>query len=82
MVDPELLQLLCCPETHQELHLADSAQLEELNRRIASGELRSRSGRIVSEQIAEGLVRTDGKLLYPIRNNIPVMLVEEGLPLE
>ena len=34
MVDSELLKLLCCPETHQELHLAEPALLEELNRKI------------------------------------------------
>jgi uncharacterized protein YbaR (Trm112 family) len=27
------------------------------------------------------LIRADGKILYPIRRNIPVMLVDEGIPL-
>src|SRR5271165_7017393 len=78
MVDPELLKLLCCPETYQELRLADPALLEELNRKVVAGGLRNRSGRVVSEKLASGLVRADGKRLYPIRNNIPVMLVDEG----
>jgi uncharacterized protein YbaR (Trm112 family) len=81
MVEPELLHLLCCPETHQELRLADSALLEDLNRKIIAGGLRNRTGRLVSEKLAGGLVRADAKLLYPIRNNIPVMLIDEGIPL-
>jgi len=28
------------------------------------------------------LIRADRKILYPIRDNIPVMLIEEGIPLE
>jgi uncharacterized protein YbaR (Trm112 family) len=81
MVDSELLKLLCCPETHQELRLAEPALLEELNRKIVAGDLRNRTGKTVSEKLGEALVRADGKLLYPIRNSIPVMLVDEGIPL-
>ncbi len=81
MVDPELLNLLCCPETHAELRLADPALLEDLNKKIAAGELRNRVGRPVSDRLEEGLVRADSKVLYPVRNNIPVLLVDEGIPL-
>jgi uncharacterized protein YbaR (Trm112 family) len=81
MVNPELLRLLCCPETHEALRLADSALLEELNKKIAAGALRNRIGRAVSEKLDEGLVRADGNVLYPVRNNIPVMLIDEGIPL-
>src|SRR6266849_1508757 len=68
MLDPELLNLLCCPETHQELRPADRALLEELNKKIVAGELRNRIGRPISEKLDEGLVRADGGLLYPVRN--------------
>jgi uncharacterized protein YbaR (Trm112 family) len=81
MVDPELLSLLCCPETHQELRLAGAELLEQLNRRISARNLQNRSGNVVSEILVEGLLRKDGKVLYPVRNSIPVMLVEEGITL-
>lgn len=81
MVDPELLKIMCCPETHQELRLAESVVIEKINRQIAAGSLVNRAGQPVKEAIEGGLVRADGKLLYPIRRNIPVMLVEEGIPL-
>jgi uncharacterized protein len=35
----------------------------------------------VSRPIAEGLVREDGKMLYPIRDGIPLLVPEEGIPL-
>ena len=39
-------------------------------------------GQTVTEAIESGLVREDGTILYPVREGIPVLLVEEGLPLE
>jgi uncharacterized protein YbaR (Trm112 family) len=35
----------------------------------------------VTGRLEAGLVRADGKVLYPIRDGIPVMLVEEGIAL-
>ena len=81
MIDPELLKILCCPETHQEVRLAEAAVIEKLNGQIAAGALTNRAGQPVTEKIDSGLVRADGKVLYPIRRNIPVMLVDEGIPL-
>ena len=81
MVNAELLKVLCCPETHQSLVLASPAVLEELNRRITSGELLNRSGKPVNASLAQGLLRADGKVLYPVYNDIPVMLVDEAIVL-
>jgi uncharacterized protein YbaR (Trm112 family) len=36
----------------------------------------------VTEEVKEGLVRADGKVLYPVRDDIPIMLVDEAIPLE
>lgn len=79
MIDAELMSILCCPETHQGLRPAAPGLIEELNRRIEAGELRNRGGTVVKEKLEEGLVREDGKVLYPVRRNIPVMLVDEGV---
>ena len=80
MMDAELLKILCCPETHQELRLADTARLGEVNLRITTGGAKNRAGRPVTEPLEGGLLRADGKFLYPIRNGIPVLLVDEALP--
>jgi uncharacterized protein YbaR (Trm112 family) len=80
-IDRELLEILVCPETRQPVRLATPQQLEVLNRRIGSGELRTRGGDAVAQPLREGLVREDGKVLYPIDDGIPVMLVEQSISL-
>jgi uncharacterized protein YbaR (Trm112 family) len=81
MIDPELLKILCCPETHQTIKLAEAEMVQQLNGKIESGRLRNRAGATVTEKIDGGLVRRDGKFLYPIRHNIPIMLIDEAIPL-
>ena len=80
-MDPDLLNILCCPETHQDLRLAEPAVIEKLNGQVAAGALKNRAGQAVQEKLDGGLIRADGKVLYPIRRNLPVMLVDEGIPL-
>ena len=81
MIDPELLKIMCCPETHQTLKLAESTLIEHLNRQIAAGALQNRGGHLVQEALDGGLIRADGKYLYPIRQHIPNMLIDEAIPL-
>ncbi|HLU69909.1 MAG TPA: hypothetical protein VKZ88_03960 [Fibrobacteria bacterium] len=81
MVDPQLLEILCCPETRQDVALAPAEMIEDLNRRIEAGTLANRTGEPVREKLDAGLLRADGQVLYPIREDIPVMLVEEAIPL-
>jgi uncharacterized protein YbaR (Trm112 family) len=81
MIDAELLKILCCPETHQPLRIAEPARIESINQKIAAGQINNRSGKPVTEKCDGGLIREDGKVLYPIRNNIPIMLTNEAIPL-
>jgi uncharacterized protein YbaR (Trm112 family) len=80
-VSTELLEILVCPETKQPVSLATAERLEELNQRIRSGQLRNRGGEIVSEELTEALVREDERVLYPVDDGIPVMLVDESIEL-
>jgi uncharacterized protein YbaR (Trm112 family) len=81
-VDPELLEILVCPETRQPVAPADAALLTRLNAEIAAGSLRNRGGDSVREPLKEGLLREDGRILYPVDDGIPVMLVEESIEIE
>lgn len=81
MVDTELLKLLCCPETRQDLAPASADVLKRLNEQIALKTLKNRAGRVVDRKLDGGLVRADGKFLYPISEDIPVMLIDEAIPL-
>lgn len=82
MLDPELLDMLCCPETRADLTLATAAELATLNRAIAEGRVKNRAGTAVTESISDALIRADRKVAYLVRNDIPVMLIDEAVPLE
>lgn len=82
MVDKELLDILCCPETKQDLTLADQKTIEVINKQIQQGTLKNRGGETVKETIDAGLVREDRKYLYPIREDIPIMLIDEAIPFD
>lgn len=80
-VSAELLEILVCPETKQPVALATPERLEELNQKIRSGALRNRSGETVEKELTEGLIREDGRVLYPVDDGIPVMLIDESIEL-
>ena len=79
MIAPDLLSILVCPETHQPVKIAEAALVENVNRLIAAGQVTNRGGQKVSAKIDGGLVRQDGKVLYPIRDKLPIMLVDEAI---
>jgi uncharacterized protein YbaR (Trm112 family) len=81
MVDPQLLGILCCPETRQPLREADATLVADLNQRIAAGAVQTREGRTVSTPCDGALVRADGRAAYPIRGQLPILLVAEAIPL-
>lgn len=81
-IDPELLEILVCPETKQPLAVAGAELLEDLNAAVAAGTTVTRGGEAVSEPVSEGLLREDGRVLYPIRQGIPIMLIDESIEIE
>ncbi len=83
MIDKELLDIIVCPETKQDLVLAEPGLIERINQLIENGELRNRSKQKVEEKIDGGLIRKeDRKYLYPIRGDIPILLIDESISLE
>jgi uncharacterized protein YbaR (Trm112 family) len=81
MIRKELLDCLLCPATRTRLTPADAALVARVNEAVAVGRLRNVGGQVVERPIEEGLVREDEAVLYAVRDGIPIMLVDEGIPL-
>ena len=82
MVDPELLEILVCPENKTPVALADDALVAKINTAIEAGTLKNRGGELVDAKVDGGLVREDQVYVYPIRDDIPIMLIDEAIALE
>jgi uncharacterized protein YbaR (Trm112 family) len=80
-LDKDLLAILCCPDTKQAVALADEGVVQKLNVAIEKGVLKNKADKPVTEKLDGGLIRSDQQILYPVRENIPVMLIDEGIPL-
>jgi uncharacterized protein YbaR (Trm112 family) len=81
MIAKELLDVLCCPETKEDVSVVESSMVDKINSQIAVGKVKNRSGKPVSEKIDGALVRKDRKFLYLVREDIPIMLIDEALPM-
>ncbi len=78
-MDKRLLDILCCPVSKQPVKPASKAQLELLNACIRAGDIQTAAGCAVTQPFSAALITTDGRLIYRVDDDIPVMLVEEAI---
>lgn len=78
-MDPTLLDILVCPSTHVPVVLLDADRLAALNRKIADGSVHDIGGNPVSGSIVEALITEDGRTIYRVEDEIPIMLIEAGI---
>jgi uncharacterized protein YbaR (Trm112 family) len=78
-MDKRLLDILCCPVTKSPVKPLTRAQLDVLNRAIGNGGVRTISNIAVSVPLQAGLITTDGRVIYRIEDDIPVMLADESI---
>ncbi|MGV3532729.1 MAG: hypothetical protein ACO1QR_10200 [Chthoniobacteraceae bacterium] len=76
-ISADLLGILCCPETRQPVRVAPPEVLE----RVWTEKLPDRRGSAPVGPLEGGLLRDDGELLLPVRAGIPIMLIDEAIPL-
>ena len=82
MVDAELLKILVCPENKTPVALASDEIIAQANSAIEGKTLKNRQGEIIEENIDGGLIREDQAYMYPIRDDIPIMLIDEAIPMD
>lgn len=80
-ISDTLLKILVCPETKTAVSLAPQTVLDAVNERIRRGEARNRAGTQITSSLSAALIRADGKRIYPIVDDIPVMLIDEAIDL-
>ena len=78
-MDKRLLDILCCPVTKEPLRLLAGNELATLNAAIASGQVQNNAGTRISATIQAALMTRDGRTIYRIEDDIPVMLADEAI---
>lgn len=78
-IDGKLLEILCCPVSKIPLTRLTAGKLKTLNQAISSGSVQYIGGEAVQEPLREALVTEDSKVVYPVVDNIPILLEEKGI---
>lgn len=78
-MDKRLINILCCPVSHTPLRRMQKKELGFVNQAIHGGDVQRVDGTIHATALADGLITVDGKVIYRIDDDIPVLLPEEGI---
>ena len=78
-IPQSLLDILCCPVSHEPLRPLEKARIKKLNDAIERNELLYVDGAAVEQPISEALVTRDAKVVYVVESGIPVLLPDRGI---
>ena len=78
-MDKRLLDILCDPISKTPLRMLSTNELTALNRAVEAGSVDTVAGEKVKAPLQAGLITVDGKVVYRIDDDIPVMLPDEGI---
>ncbi len=78
-IEGKLLEILCCPVSKTPLVRLPPDKLKKLNAAIAAGDVQYVDGAAVTEALREGLMTEDARVVYPVVDDIPLLLEEKGI---
>lgn len=82
MLRSDVVAMLRCPDDGSELAVASEAVVGTLNAAIREGRLVNRAGKRVERVLDGGLIRADGAWLYPVIDEIPILLRDDAISLD
>jgi uncharacterized protein YbaR (Trm112 family) len=78
-IDGKLLEILCCPVSKTPLTRMPASRLKMLNDAISAGTVQYVRGEAVEDPLREALITEDSKVIYPVIDDIPILLEERGI---
>ena len=78
-IDGKLLEILCCPLSKTPLTRLSTSRLKTLNEAISAGTVQYVRGETVEDPLREALITEDSKVIYPVIDDIPILLEEKGI---
>jgi len=78
-MEKRLLDILCCPTTRLAMRPAARAEIESINRAIEVGTVLNAGAALVTSPLRAALITVDGRRIYPIIDDIPVLLADQAI---
>ncbi|MDH5716421.1 MAG: hypothetical protein OEZ22_02150 [Spirochaetia bacterium] len=81
-MDNELLKILVCPLTKNKLEKASKSIIDKLNAEISLKKIKDISGELITESLTDGLFEPKNKVFYIIKDDIPILIYENGIKIK
>lgn len=78
-IDRKLVEILVCPVSKVPVKMLSRDKLAILNRCIEAGDIQRQDGSVVSEPLQGALITEDGRTVYAVEDDIPVMLQDQAI---
>jgi uncharacterized protein YbaR (Trm112 family) len=78
-MDKRLLDILCDPVTKSPVRPLSAGELDALARAVTAGRVNTEGGTPLKSAPSAGLITRDGRTIYRIEDDIPVMLPDEAI---